>query len=596
MPFARTGPVFSIREIPFSYAGSWLDISPVIAENVYADDLHLVSHQTGLHPVLRLRPVSGGDYIHTSTVARPSHLTWQHDDGRIEAAFERPDTLRIRGTGLGLAILAAQPDLTPFSGPYMFVDPVDGSSVITVYETGRRYRITILAGTPSQVLGVEALGRSVRGVVMNDTEGWEVVIEEFESARRPYHARSDFESVITAAGHAFDAFLQAIAPWRSSRTPAADLAVYVLWSATVSPAGMLTRPAVLMSKHWMDKVWSWDHCFNAIALAGGAPDLAWDQFLLPFDHQDEAGGLPDSVTHSEVLYNFVKPPIHGWAIRQIRSRMPDAIGREELRALYRKLCDWTDFWLTVRRVPGHDLPHYQHGNDSGWDNATTFDPHHVTETVDLAAFLVLQIRELAAMADELDDPGAARHWTDRADHLIEAIIATWNGHAFPARDAHTGTTWTSASLLDLMPIVLGDELPEEIRAVVAGRIGEHLTEHGLATELPSSPKYEDDGYWRGPVWAPSTALIEDGLRRSGFVELADEVARRFRALCERSGFAENFDAKTGLGLRDRAYTWTASTYLVLARAHEERHDRDADDDGVVSPRPPKEFAIGQDAA
>jgi hypothetical protein len=35
-------------------------------------------------------------------------------------------------------------------------------------------------------------------------------------------------------------------------------------------------------------------------------------------------------------------------------------------------------------------------------------------------------------------------------------------------------------------------------------------------------------------------------------------------VCERSGFAENFDALTGNGLRDRAYTWTAAAYLVLA--------------------------------
>jgi hypothetical protein len=59
-------------------------------------------------------------------------------------------------------------------------------------------------------------------------------------------------------------------------------------------------------------------------------------------------------------------------------------------------------------------------------------------------------------------------------------------------------------------------------------------------------------------------LIEDGLRRSGFAGLADTVADRFLRLCERSGFAENFDALTGQGLRDRAYTWTAAAYLILA--------------------------------
>ena len=48
------------------------------------------------------------------------------------------------------------------------------------------------------------------------------------------------------------------------------------------------------------------------------------------------------------------------------------------------------------------------------------------------------------------------------------------------------------------------------------------------------------------------------------MELADEVSARFRATCEKSGFAENFDALTGQGLRDRAYTWTAAAYLLLS--------------------------------
>jgi glycogen debranching enzyme len=90
-----------------------------------------------------------------------------------------------------------------------------------------------------------------------------------------------------------------------------------------------------------------------------------------------------------------------------------------------------------------------------------------------------------------------------------------------------------------------------------------LTQWGPATEPVTSAEYESDGYWRGPIWAPSTVLIEDGLRRAGHDTLADRVSAGFRAACERSGFAENFDAVTGDGLRDRAYTWTASSYLTL---------------------------------
>jgi hypothetical protein len=558
MTVAASGPVFSLREIPFSCRGSWFDFSPVVAEKTYAKDVHLVSHQTGMHPILRLIPTA-----ETAITATPHQLTWSGDDGRIDLAYETPDTVRLRGHGLGLRLLAADPVLTPFSGPYFYQDPADGSFVFTVYQTGRRYRVTLLGGRADQV-GAQALGTAERGVVLSGE--WEIAIEEYETARAPYPGGDAFEQVAKAARAEFDAFAAAVAPWRSERTPAADLAAYVLWSATVRPAGFVTRPAVLMSKHWMDKVWSWDHCFNAIALSGGLPDLAWDQFRLVFDHQDAAGALPDSITHSEILYNFVKPPIHGWALRQLPVVPPGELGET-----YRLLERWTAFWLTARRAPGHELPHYQHGNDSGWDNATTFDPERVVETADLAAFLVLQMRELARLATELADPDAAARWSESADRMREALLAElWDGERFVARGARSGRTWSSSSLLDLMPIVLGDELPEPVRAALAAGIETHLTAYGPATELPTSPHYQDDGYWRGPIWAPSTVLIEDGLRRAGYPFLADEISARFRALCEKSGFAENFDARTGEGLRDRAYTWTAAAYLILAAARERR--------------------------
>jgi glycogen debranching enzyme len=567
---AAQGPLFPVRDIPFSYFGSWFDISPVLGQNAYADDLHLVSHQTGLHPILRLIPTDGHERVDATVTASPSQLSWEYASGRIDLAHQDAETIRVRGRGLGLQVMAANPALTPFSGTYFYRDPADGAHVFTVYETGRRYRITLMHGS-EEAIGEQTLGTAERGLIL-PADDWEIAIEEFDTARTPYTSTIPFETVERAAYQRFTEFVDAVAPWRSADTPAAELAAYVLWSAAVRPAGFLARPAVLMSKHWMDKVWSWDHCFNAIALAEGRPRLAIDQFQLPFDHQDSSGALPDSVTHSEVLYNFVKPPIHGWALRHMRSHLPDSLGRADLAEAYRRLAAWTEFWLDARRAPGQALPHYHHGNDSGWDNATTFDPQRVVQTADLAAFLVLQLRELAHLAIELGEPVEADRWTQAAEQIRTALLdQLWTGDTFVARNPADGDTWTSASLLNLMPIALGHDLPTDIATALAGSIEAHLTEYGLATELPSSPHYQADGYWRGPIWAPATILIEDGLRRAGFTTLADEISTRFRALCEKSGFAENFDALTGTGLRDRAYTWTASSYLILAAALELRH-------------------------
>jgi len=565
---------FDLREIPFSTRGSWLDLSPVTALHTTTDAVHLVSHRNGMHGVLRLEPVRGGEVVDAGWHAQPSVFAWAAPgtdgrDGTVEAVFDGPETLRLRGAGLGLRLADAAAGLTPFTGTYLYVDPVDDAVVFTSYETGRRYRVTSLRGAVD-VVGGEALGVADRAVVLGADGGpWEATVEETTSGAPAYEATRSFDAAVAAVASAFGAYVDAVAPWRDERTPAAELAAYVLWSATVAPEGFATRESVLMSKHWMDKLWSWDHCFNALALAPGLPDAALDQFLAPFDHQDACGALPDSITHSEVLYNYVKPPIHGWALRRLRATAGRELTHDELAEIHDRLARWSRFWLERRRRPGHALPYYQHGNDSGWDNATTFDRDRVIESPDLAGFLALQLEVLADLSEELGRP--AETWKAARDALLEALLdELWTGEELVAVGALSGERSTATSLLNLLPLVLGDRLPAEVRRALADRLVAHLTEHGPATEPVTSPHYEDDGYWRGPIWAPSTALIEDGLRVSGFAELADTVSARFRALCECSGFAENFDARTGAGLRDRAYTWTAAVYLTLAADHVRR--------------------------
>ena len=570
---------FSVEQIPFSHYGSWFNLSPITAKHTKSADVHLVSHRNGMHPVLRLVPVSEGERTDTRVVGRPECLTWESPRGSIQATYERPDTLRVRGRGVGLEVGAADPELTPFSGTYLYRDPRDGAFVFTSYETGGRYRVTVLRGEIATVSGAQGLGETPRGVQLADDREWEIVIEEYRTSRSSYEPVTSFDDVVEAVARQFTIFAEATVGRSGIVAPAADLASYVLWSATVSPAGFVTRPSVLMSKHWMDKVWSWDHCFNAIALAAGHSELAWHQFMAVFDHQDETGALPDSVTHSEILYNFVKPPIHGWALQQVRSRLRSPLSLDQLESVYERLSAWTNFWLTQRRAPGRALPYYQHGNDSGWDNATPFADERLVETADLAGFLIIQLDTLAGLATETGRELESRAWSELAGELFTAVMdELWDGERFLTRGVESGRRWRSDSLLDMIPIVLGERLPPPVSDVLAKHLAEHHEAAGLATELKTSPYYEADGYWRGPVWAPATILIEDGLRRAGHADLADEISERFQDACEQSGFAENFNALTGEGLRDRAYTWTASAYLLLAAGQVQRAREDA---GVI---------------
>jgi len=319
-----------------------------------------------------------------------------------------------------------------------------------------------------------------------------------------------------------------------------------------------------MSKNWMSNVWSWDQCFNALALARGQPELALDQMLILADHQDEFGAYPDSINDMRLHFNFSKPPVHGLAFREILARLPQRPLRDLLHTIYDSLGRQADWWMTWRRRKGDSLPYYLHGNDSGWDNSTMFRVGVPLVAPDLAAFLVAQMDVLADLAAQLGNDDAAR-WKARADELLDALLRElWRGDRFVARLANDGSVVECQSLLPLMPIVLGERLPEEIRRALKKGIEAHLTEWGLATEKVDSPHYRADGYWRGPIWAPATWLAVYGLDRAGFTTLAGTISERFCRLCRKSGFAENFNATTGEALCDPAYTWTSSVFLLLA--------------------------------
>ena len=62
-------------------------------------------------------------------------------------------------------------------------------------------------------------------------------------------------------------------------------------------------------------------------------------------------------------------------------------------------------------------------------------------------------------------------------------------------------------------------------------------------------------------------LILDGLKECGEDTFVKDMTEKFCQLVQKSGCAENFNALTGEGLRDRAYTWTASVMLVMAHEY-----------------------------
>ena len=60
---------FDIGEIPFSLRGAWIDLSRVIGLHRASEDVHLVTHTGGMHPIFRIVPVGArgaGAQVHAT--------------------------------------------------------------------------------------------------------------------------------------------------------------------------------------------------------------------------------------------------------------------------------------------------------------------------------------------------------------------------------------------------------------------------------------------------------------------------------------------------------------------------------------------------
>lgn len=575
-------PRLDIGRVPWSRQGSFMTLSTLVRQvdhpgrdglvepGLYLFDVSGTRLFGAWNGIFRLQGLAAGSPVEPVVVsATPARLELDCGGQQVEATWDGPDRLRLRGRGGGLRLTQSVTD--PLGSAIAF--PRSERAWHLIMGEHPHYVASCLAGTieveaprvrtgPSTAPDVKVID------IRPDVDGrFELMLTQYETGYAEPRDIRPFDACVADTTAAYAGWLEMLPAAIDGAEDARALAAYLMWSCLVGPRGLLERPTMLMSKNWMFATWSWDHCFNAqgLALADGDGQLAWDQLMSVFDRQDPLGALPDIIHDHGVLYGWVKPPVHGWTVRTLDRAGLLTNGR--LEEIYPRLERWTEWWLEYRDQDGDGLCEYHHGND-GMDNATVFDIGLPVTAPDLAALLILQMDVLADLARRRGDDGRSRAWRDRADAMLERLIERlWDGRRFIVPRVPDGhRTEDSRSVVPYLPMILGQRLPDTVRRTLVESFRDSglVTPHGPATEAPDGPLYQADGYWRGPIWAPVTALVVDGLTACGEKALADELARGFVDTCRRSGFAENFEATTGRPLRDTGYTWSAATFLVLA--------------------------------
>lgn len=112
------------------------------------------------------------------------------------------------------------------------------------------------------------------------TDTAEFAVEEFMTVMTPRTDWESFDDAVESVREDYANWLNNTLTVSERWQEARELAAYITWSCVVPAEGCLTRPAMYMSKNWMTNIWSWDNCFNAMALVRHQPELAWDQFMI----------------------------------------------------------------------------------------------------------------------------------------------------------------------------------------------------------------------------------------------------------------------------------------------------------------------------
>lgn len=321
-----------------------------------------------------------------------------------------------------------------------------------------------------------------------------------------------------------------------------------------------------------------------------------------------------------------QPPVWATAVRFMYENTSDRLlADEKLRELLPKLMDYHVWWYRERDPENTGLVCSYHPWESGMDNSPAWDAalavvpevdwayqrrdlghvdadqrphkpeydrylylvnffkkHHFDsryiyahcpyKVIDIGIVSILQrassdLLELCRIAGQ--DEGI-QHLEKELARTRAAVGGLWSEgrQCFLNHDLITGLAIDEVTSATVLPL-FGGLADAEQAAAMSGLLNDWLaaTTVGLSSTHPSSPRYESQRYWRGPVWLHVNWMIALGAADYGYPKLAEWLKNSSRDCVASSGFWEYFDADTTAGCGGDNFTWTASVALYwLANA------------------------------
>lgn len=569
----ESGRFASTLNCPFGRQGSYFYVRADLTEQfgrayAYLCTCHGAAGALGKNKLFALIPLYEGERVPYAIIMKPTELTLRTLYGDIKMCIAEDKLMLFKGENhLGLRLSTTGEELDRITKPR-------GK---TGWETIFSWVMTTVAHPIKGSITATAPWEWDRNRCghcnidfLPDEDG--IMVASLEEFRHSGYVRENYPSYeegLANATCAWETFLNNIPKLPGKYEKLREIAAYNLWSYTVGAEGLIKHPMLFMGRTGPTS--QWQTTFQTLAF-GNNKDLGWAQMLVSFDQQSPTGQLPDFYDDSRGSFMCTRPPIHGWALKQMRKLgYYDKLSKEELKEFYPKLEAWAN-WFGKYRTDGVDgLPHYEHPDESGMEDGSTFRESNIMVTPDLPAYLVLLFEELGNMSQDIGmEPAIKEAWYKRAREMQERLIEKlWTGERFVSHTLDGKEIARDYGTLGYMPIVLGHRLPEEILKKLVDDLkieGYILSDYGFDKEKMIARELSDIAHnsVRGMIYHPFQVIMLSSLIDMGEEEFAHMVAKRYcDAMVDGPGLSDGLNAFTG-ATPGYGISWTAGAYLLIA--------------------------------